>query len=44
MGDDTIETESIGEMASGLRKYISMIILSYKNIYGTTELLEDDGE
>ena len=42
MADETVETEVIGQMAIELRKYLSMIILSYKLIYGTTDLLEED--
>ncbi|MHC4690702.1 MAG: hypothetical protein ACYS5F_13855, partial [Planctomycetota bacterium] len=42
MGDETGETKLIGQMAIELRKYLSKIILSYKMIYGTTDLLEED--
>ena len=42
MADDTKEKVVIGQMATELRKYLSMIILSYEMIYGTTELLEED--
>jgi hypothetical protein len=42
MADDTKEKTVIGQMAFELRKYLSMIILSYEMIYGTTELLEEE--
>jgi hypothetical protein len=42
MVDESIQTEAIGQRATELRKYLSMIILSYKMIYGTTDLLEED--
>ena len=42
MADDTKEKFLIGQMAAELRKYLSMIILSYEMIYGTTDLIEED--
>ncbi|MHA2109371.1 MAG: hypothetical protein ACW99R_16825, partial [Candidatus Hodarchaeales archaeon] len=42
MGDENTEKELIRFKAIDLRKYLSMIILSYKLIYGTTDLLEED--
>jgi hypothetical protein len=42
MAEDNTEKASIRRALFDLRKYVSYIILSYKNIYGTTELLEED--
>ncbi|MHA2109518.1 MAG: hypothetical protein ACW99R_17560, partial [Candidatus Hodarchaeales archaeon] len=44
MAEDNTEKTSIRRALFDLRKYVSYIILSYKNIYGTTELLEEDGD
>ncbi|MHA2156423.1 MAG: hypothetical protein ACXABU_13840, partial [Candidatus Hodarchaeales archaeon] len=44
MAEESTEKAMIRRSIIDLRKYISYIILSYKNIYGTTELLEEDGE
>jgi hypothetical protein len=44
MNDESTEKAVIRQQILDLRKYISSIILSYKNIYGTTELLEEEGD
>ncbi|MHA2164067.1 MAG: hypothetical protein ACXABF_16755, partial [Candidatus Thorarchaeota archaeon] len=42
MNDESTEKAVIRQQIGDLRKYISSIILSYKSIYGTTDLLEED--
>ena len=43
MDDEGTEKLVIQQAILDLRKFVSYIILSYKNIYGTTELLEEEG-
>ncbi|MHA2324968.1 MAG: hypothetical protein ACXACB_06195, partial [Promethearchaeota archaeon] len=44
MNDESTEKAVIRQQIVDLRKYISSIILSYKSIYGTTDLLEEDSQ
>ncbi|MHA2155875.1 MAG: hypothetical protein ACXABU_11095 [Candidatus Hodarchaeales archaeon] len=42
MASDSGNKVLIRVKANEVRKYVSAIILSYVNIYGTTDLIEDD--
>jgi hypothetical protein len=42
MGDEATEKDNIRRLVIELRKLVSCIVLSYKSIYGTTDLLEED--
>jgi hypothetical protein len=44
MDEESTEKAVIQQSILDLRNFVSYIILSYKNIYGTTKLLEEDGE
>jgi hypothetical protein len=42
MDKSPLEKDQIRAAVSGVRKYVSQIILSYQNLYGTTELVEEE--
>lgn len=42
MDKNPSEKEEIKKSVLGIRKFVSAIVLSYQNIYGTTELLDED--
>ncbi|GAF68140.1 unnamed protein product, partial [marine sediment metagenome] len=44
MADETTEKDYIRQSVNDLRKLVSYIVLSYKHIYGTTDLLEEDSQ
>jgi hypothetical protein len=44
MNDEATDKDVLRKLIMELRKYISYIVLSYKNIYGTTDLLVDDSD
>ncbi|MHA2305478.1 MAG: hypothetical protein ACXACU_08800 [Candidatus Hodarchaeales archaeon] len=42
MDKSPLEKDQIRAAVSGVRKYVSQIILSYQTLYGTTELVEEE--